>query len=749
MIRCLFAVLIILSTSLSASAGNNSGYAFVNWPDTGQSACYDASGVISCPSPGQPFYGQDAQYTGYARSYTKLDASGNDLPLSSSSWSMVRDNVTGLVWEVKESKDDVQDYTNPHDADNTYTWCDTNPDTNGGHEGTCSANDTTDFISGLNSSSFGGYSDWRLPTIQELLTVADLSRNSPAIDTTYFPNTIFDTGSGSSYSSSTTAFRYYISDAWAVGFDDGYVGLQTKSQHRYVRAVRGGVSPPENENRFIYNDDRVTDTLTCLQWQRFAADITGDGNPDEMNWEDALSYSEGLSIDGHDDWRLPNINELYSLVDYSANPTIDRTTIFPDISTDIHNWSSTTEADYPVVALHIILGIGRTNSSSKTNTEYVRAVRGSKCGTSGASLLTAVAGVNGSLDASTPSPQIVDNNSATKFIFNADTGYHLAEVTGCGINYSNSNHSVSSYTALVMDIPGDCTVTASFAPNQFISVSASSTAGGSLDTSTPSPQSVFKGDVTQFTFNVDTGYHVISISGCGISYYNANQEARSYTVTTGAITSPCTVSATVSPIFSGDILLRMPPILAAANNPPSPPVPDKCEIRHKGFCYNPVTTFTGRVWLDRNLGASRVATSITDTKAYGDLYQWGRLTDGHEKRTSPTTWTRSSSDVPGHGAFILVDAIGFNWRNPPNSNLWQGVDGINNPCPPGFRVPTSTELQAERPSWRENGLRLVWAGEREFRYSGFIQYAGSGGYYHTSFEPRYPAYGHSVRCIKD
>ncbi|MBW2709452.1 MAG: hypothetical protein JRD04_09275 [Deltaproteobacteria bacterium] len=88
-------------------------------PDTGQTTCYDEGGnVITCPSPGQAFYGQDANYTINPPSYTKLDG-------------MVRDNVTGLIWEVKQNKDGTKNYDNPHDADNTYTWYDPDPATNG------------------------------------------------------------------------------------------------------------------------------------------------------------------------------------------------------------------------------------------------------------------------------------------------------------------------------------------------------------------------------------------------------------------------------------------------------------------------------------------------------------------------------------------------------------------------------------------------------------------------------------------
>ena len=62
---------------------------------------------------------------------------------------------------------------------------------------------------------------------------------------------------------------------------------------------------------------------------------------------------------------------------------------------------------------------------------------------------------------------------------------------------------------------------------------------------------------------------------------------------------------------------------------------------------------TGKTWMDRNLGASRAATSKTDEQAYGDLYQWGRGADGHQCRNSNTTTTLSSTDQPLNGDFIL------------------------------------------------------------------------------------------------
>jgi uncharacterized protein (TIGR02145 family) len=186
---------------------------------------------------------------------------------------------------------------------------------------------------------------------------------------------------------------------------------------------------------------------------------------------------------------------------------------------------------------------------------------------------------------------------------------------------------------------------------------------------------------------------------------------------------------------------------------------------------NPVT---GKTWMDRNLGATQVATSSTDTNAYGDLYQWGRGSDGHQCRTSQTTSTLSSVDQPGNGNFILSPNSPLDWRSPQNINLWQGVNGVNNPCPSGYRLPTSTEIEAERLSWSNNNsagafaspLKLPVAGYRAAD-TGLLSSVGSYGYYWSSTTngtstnclgfystyagvgPNYRANGFSVRCIKN
>lgn len=110
-------------------------------------------------------------------------------------------------------------------------------------------------------------------------------------------------------------------------------------------------------------------------------------------------------------------------------------------------------------------------------------------------------------------------------------------------------------------------------------------------------------------------------------------------------------------------------------------------------------TTTGKTWMDRNIGASRAATYYNDPSAEGDFFQWGRGADGHQCRTSSVTSTPSSTDQPGNSSFISSSG---NWRSTANVNLWQGVDGINNPCPTGYRVPSSIELNNERLTWSQN-----------------------------------------------
>jgi hypothetical protein len=200
--------------------------------------------------------------------------------------------------------------------------------------------------------------------------------------------------------------------------------------------------------------------------------------------------------------------------------------------------------------------------------------------------------------------------------------------------------------------------------------------------------------------------------------------------------------------------------------------------------YNPST---GKVWMDRNLGATRVATSSTDYLAYGSIYQWGRGNDGHQlinftsatagSAQNSTTNTLSTSDTPGNSTFINAcpGTNNYDWRSAKNDNLWQGVSGTNNPCPSGYRLPTEAEWVAEYATWSStlapgafaSVLKLPLAGIRSC-CGGGLAITGTGAIFWTStvnilqsktfyFEQALNAGisnsnradGRSVRCIKN
>jgi hypothetical protein len=139
-----------------------------------------------------------------------------------------------------------------------------------------------------------------------------------------------------------------------------------------------------------------------------------------------------------------------------------------------------------------------------------------------------------------------------------------------------------------------------------------------------------------------------------------------------------------------------------------------------------------KCWLDRNLGATQVATSSTDANSYGDLFQWGRSVDGHQISTSPTSATTSASSSPGNSNFITNTTGSMDWFSTPSTSLWQGASGTNNPCPAGFRLPTVAEMDAERASWSAQNptgafgsqLKIPSSGSR--RNSGLLNTVGTG-----------------------
>lgn len=235
--------------------------------DTGITQCADrTTNGLSCPISDYP--DQDAQYgrdfnnnddsDGHAGfSFTKLDANGNELLANVAVWSCVKDNVTGLIWEVKKGGDDNGGNEGLHDADDRYNWYSTDASNNSGYNGyrnddrdICHGYDVVDASSYCNTAAFTarvniqglcGAHDWRLPTIDELGSLVNYQAKSPAIDTNFFPNT-----KSSYYWSSLTHADYepdawdYGSSAWMMDFSIGVDTANGKYNTGYVRLVRSG-----------------------------------------------------------------------------------------------------------------------------------------------------------------------------------------------------------------------------------------------------------------------------------------------------------------------------------------------------------------------------------------------------------------------------------------------------------------------------------------------------------------------------
>ena len=311
---------------------------------TNQTAYYDNSGLISAPSVGQPFYGQNASYPGNAPQY-KDNGDGT-----------VSDLVTGLMWQKS-------------------------PDTNG--DGVISFADKMIFdqaLAAAPSLNLAGYTDWRLPSIKELYSLIMFSGAEPLpsdtspggavpfINTAYFGFAYGDLSAGeriidAQYATSTlyvsttmsgnrTMFGVNFPDGRIKGYPTDYVegpvtnsesgtpratpGMQKKY---YVLYVRGNADYGNNE--FEDNGDgTITDKATGLMWMK------NDSSKD-MSWEDALSYAASLHYAGHDDWRLPDVKQLQSIVDYTRSPATTQSPAIDPLFNCTQIINEAGQTDYP------------------------------------------------------------------------------------------------------------------------------------------------------------------------------------------------------------------------------------------------------------------------------------------------------------------------------------------------------------------------------------------------------------------
>jgi hypothetical protein len=310
---------------------------------TGQTISYDTTATITMPTSGQAFYGQNSNHPGNTRSYTN-NGDGT-----------VTDNLTGLMWQQTE-------------------------DRNG--DGTINFYDKLTYYEALDSAATcntGGYNDWRLPTIKELYSLAMFFGAEPGpgqstcikyIDTNYFSvgygdvnslahgdlgtERIIDGQIASSTKYVTTTFGL-LETMFGFNFIDGRIkGYPTtytvpedgQTKHFYILYVRGNTA--YGTNQFVNNGNgTITDNATGLMWMQ-------NDNGTGVLWKDALSYAENLTYAGYSDWRLPDVKELQSIVDYTRSPATTSSAAINPIfnctqitneggNTDYPwNWSSTT-----------------------------------------------------------------------------------------------------------------------------------------------------------------------------------------------------------------------------------------------------------------------------------------------------------------------------------------------------------------------------------------------------------------------
>jgi len=301
-------ILCLLIASTAHCAETTLSYAVV---DTGQGACFDDQGRIEPPHPGEPFFGQDAQVQRAAPRY-----------VPSEDRKTVYDRVTGLTWQRSPDTDGDAVLT----SRDKLTW-----------------RQARTLPSRLNAARYGGYDDWRLPTIKQLYSLILFSGRDPDprattgqrpfIDTRHFAFAYGDPSQGerlidAQYASSTR----YVGESgqggklFGVNFADGRIkGYDLLMPGRsvaktfFVQLVRG--NPEYGINDFQDNEDgTILDRATGLTWSK-------DDSGRLMNWKSALAWVQEQNAQryrGYDDWRLPDAKELQSIVDYGRAPDATR-----------------------------------------------------------------------------------------------------------------------------------------------------------------------------------------------------------------------------------------------------------------------------------------------------------------------------------------------------------------------------------------------------------------------------------------
>ena len=296
---------------------------------TGQTHCSDGESIIDCPKEGEEFYGQDAQYIGrkscVPHKYKKVEPGEEEVE-----YDQIIDENTGLRW-LWLNEDDVRN-------EDIETRCE--------------------------SLEYGGIENWRRPTPKEFFTIADHGRGYPAIREFYFK------GADGYYWTSVEAVTLENGNGRFWTFNASSGGISNLSKSSYggsLVCVSGDEYGKINPENYTDNSDgTVFDSSTNLLWQK----TTAGGK----TWKEALAYCENLEYAGYSDWRLPNMNELVTLLDYSQ--TAAPVSQFPEMPSDTF-WTSTYENYYGGAegAFYVSFGTGAVAHNGASAQYSVRCVR--------------------------------------------------------------------------------------------------------------------------------------------------------------------------------------------------------------------------------------------------------------------------------------------------------------------------------------------------------------------------------------
>lgn len=264
--------------------------------------------------------------------FTKISATGEELPDTASEWSGVKNNITGQIWEVKK----ISNMSNLYNFSNAW-----------------------DYKRQINQTGLCGYTDWRVPTVKELNSILDRSCTNPSIDTEYFPHTqsTHPMSSTPGYWTSTPKIdtRPYILESWGVNFDFGVTMNYARDFFLFVRLVRGDkyydffdYSKLDASGSLLAannsNHSCVQDNHSGLIWE-----VKTLANMDnEYTFDEIPAYIQQINQDnfcGHSDWRLPTVDELITLVDYSASSPSIKTEYFPNNNSKGYWASSSNSSD--------------------------------------------------------------------------------------------------------------------------------------------------------------------------------------------------------------------------------------------------------------------------------------------------------------------------------------------------------------------------------------------------------------------